>query len=103
MDRERVADIIQEAIETHEDGLLSIEDFLSIADRIIAEEAPHKCLEELDLDHSYKHDKPQQPKLPERLDYTKDEDFFDKLVKIHFTINEIRDYLKAKETDDTKG
>ena len=42
MNRERVreglADIIQEAIETHEDGLLKREEYLDIADKIIVDE-----------------------------------------------------------------
>ena len=94
MNRERIADTIQEAIETHEDGLLKREEYLAIADRIIAEEGkelPEKTQGEC-LNATMNREL-QQPKLPEKWDM----EFSLTIHDIATKQNEILDYLKARE------
>ena len=95
MDRLRVAEIIKENVEIMS-CFLTKEIYLSIADRIIAEEGKDK--EYLDPEKAFCELKPQQPKLPIPLTYYATERVSQQQAQeITEKINEIIQYLMDKE------
>ena len=92
MDRERVEKIIDEEFKDYmPKGFNFYELIKKSADRIIAEEEECPICKDI---HSKHFPQPQQPKLPEKLSFTTTDEV---LADIFYKINEIIDYLKAKE------